>query len=279
MQKIFGLLTAFLLFCFLSLPVLIGGEVNAKEETFGYEIKTIRDQPFAIVLRTQGKAYTMLASALRTEGYIAYFAGEDFTHRKELIMKEFKKIEVKKDTDDIKGIKAVILLQDQHGNIPEDYELVVCLQIRRDLPCLVVYPKLVYKGERPIEMAVNWGIIGDFQYYAYPHDSEVRARKLEVRGLLRGRARRLGRGAYPWVWPTCGGGYGLGIMTVGMLLKNPPEREIVITDVPPKKRLKRGEFMDVPFIFLPTTPEEGGYKPVSSLYEKIKGIEWGMADW
>ena len=98
---------------------------------------------------------------------------------------------------------------------------------------------------------------------------------------MKNRATKLGKGAYPWVWPTSGRGDGLGIMTVGMLEKNPLAREveIVIADVPPKKKLSRGEFMDVPFILLPTTRKEGGYKPVLSLYKNIRNVKWEMEKW
>ncbi len=277
MQKISTLLSVFILATFI---IPAGGRTfAAEEERFGYEIKMVRDKPMAVVLETGGKSYMMMSGALKTEGYLAYFAAQDFTHGKEMIMHEFKEVKVVKDEEDVKGIKTVISLQDMDGRVLPDYELVVSLQINRGYPNLVVYSKLVYKGREPARIGLNWGITGDFQFYVYPEGDEIRARRLEVAAIMRGRATKLGRGAYPWIWPTNGKGDGLGIMTVGMLLKNPLEGEIVITDVPPKRKLSRGEFMDVPFILLPTTKEEGGVKPVRELYERVKRVRWEMADW
>lgn len=276
MQKFSALLNIFIFTTFI---ILTGGRTFAAEERFGFEIKMVRGEPFAVVLETGGNSFVMMSSVLRVGGFLAYFAAQDFTHGKEMIMHEFKEIEVVKDEEDVKGIKTVISLQDLDGRVLPDYKLVVSLQINRGCPSLVVYSKLVYKGREPARIALNWGITGDFRYYVYPKGDEIRARRLEVAKIMRGRATKLGRGAYPWIWPTNGRGDGLGIMTVGMLLNNPLEREIVITDAPPKKKLNRGEFMDIPFILLPTTKEEGGVKPVRKLYERIRGIRWKMADW
>lgn len=265
MRKISTLLSIFILVTFIVLAD--GRTLAAEEERFGYEIKMVKNKPLAVILETGGKSYTMMSSTLSTEGYLAYFAAQDFTHKKEMIMHEFKEVKVVKDEENVKGIKTVISLKDLDNRVLPDYELVVSLQIKRNYPCLVVYSQLLYKGREPARMGLNWGIVSAFQYYIYPEGGKVKARKLEVAGIMKGKATKLGKGAYPWVWPTDGRGYGLGIMTMGMLLKNPREGEIVITDVPPKRKLSRGEFMDVPFILLPTTKKEGGLKPVREVYD------------
>ncbi|HIE44339.1 MAG TPA: hypothetical protein EYP78_06055 [Candidatus Omnitrophica bacterium] len=279
MQKISTILSILFIVVF----VLLQGEriSAAEEEQFGYEIKMVKGKPFAVTLRTDGKRYVVMSTALKVGSYIAYFAAQDFTHRKEMIMNEFKEVKVVVDKEDVKGIKTVISLKTLDNKIVDDYELIVSLQIKRGYPCLAVYSKLVYKGKESAQTGFNWGIIDGFRYYAYPEGGKVKARKLEVAGVMKSKATKLGKGAYPWVWPTSGKGDGLGIMTVGMLAKNPleEEAEIVISDVPPKKKLASGEFMDVPFILLPTTRKEGGYKPMRSLYERVKNLKWEMEEW
>ncbi|MCD6220356.1 hypothetical protein J7K43_08250 [Candidatus Calescamantes bacterium] len=265
---------------FFSLIFLITLPLLSEGKGFTCEIKKDRKgNPIAIIFETHGKKYQMLSSALRADKYLAYFAAEDFKHKKEMVMGEFKEIKIVKDEERIKGVKTFISLKDQNNEEVKDYILQVNLAIRKEFPCLAVYSKLIYKGSETTEAGFNWGISGDFRYYACPERGRIVARKLEVKGVMEKRATKLGKGAYPWVWPTSGKGDGLGIMTVGMLVKNPEEKEIVITDVPPKKRLKKGDFMDVPFILFPTTKEEGGLKALRRFYERVKKVKWEMEDW
>jgi len=267
-----------------SLVLITQRNVVSQEDSFGFEIRQLKGKPFVVSLQTGGEKYHLLAETLKAGPYIAYFAAEDFTQRKDMTMCDFKKIKVVKDEEDIKGIKAVLSLKDKDRKVVPDYDLIICMQITKGLPCLAVYSKLVYNGQRPVEAGLNWGLSGvdkvhQFGYYACPANGKVIARKLETSSLMRGKATKLGKGAYPWVWATPGDGNGLGIMTIGMLMKNPDAYEIAISDVPPKQKLRKGDYMDVSIILLPTTRAQGGYKPVVKLYEDIKDIKWEMENW
>ncbi len=248
------------------------------EEKFALELVKIKDKVEMVRILTKNLRYQAIPQALRLGRYLGYFAAQDFTHKKEMIMKEFKEIQVIKDTPKQKGVKVIYYLQDQNNQRVSDYLLEVNLEVRKEYPCLAMCSRLRYTGEGEALTGLNWGFSDNFRYYVVPEGGKVKAFKIERKGLLSGKATKIGKGAYPWIWFTDGKGKGLGMITDGMLVAGIQEGELQIgvSDAPPKKKLTSGESMEVVFIFLPT---EKGYKPIKEIYSRARSIRWEVDQW
>ena len=261
--------------------IIFWGYNSLPAEEFGYEIRGAKENPSGIFLQTQGKQYVLLGPTIKTEGYLAYFAAQDFTRNIEMVPRKIEEVKVIKDDAATKGLKVTISLVDQNNQLVKDYSLLVCLEVDKKYPCLVVYSKLVYLGSEAISAGFNWGFSDHFKYYVYPEEGKVTARKLETSGALKTQVTKVGKGAYPWIWLTGGKGNGLGISALGMFTKAELEGEmqVALSAAPPTKELSKGESMGVAFILLPTTKQEGAYKRVISFYEEIKRVRWELEKW
>ena len=247
------------------LSLLFLGSAGLAADDFGYKITDSE-----IILKVKNNSYFVEPSVIRAGNYIAYFAGKDSTSKKDMTVGRKKSVKVVVDKPDRKIVQLVCSLKDLKGNILKDYELELNLEIRRDLPCLIMMSKFRYLGGDRVLCVMNWGISGSLEYYSVPERGKVVTRKLPGIGRI---TRRTKIGIKPWIYAHAGKGEGIGLITSGLLGKQ--EDFIYVNYVKgrsQRKRLERGKSMDLFMIFLPI--EKGGTKPIASLYERVKNIQW-----
>lgn len=250
---------------YLVLALLFLGSTFLSADDFGYKIADS-----GVILKTKNNLYIVEPDFIRTGNYLAYFAGKDSTNRKDMTVDKKKRIKVVMDKPDRKIVRLVCSLKDLEGNILKDYELELNLEIRKNLPCLIVMTKFRYLGEDKVLCIMNWGISDSLKYYSVPGRGKVVTMKLPGRGRI---TRRTKIGIKPWIYAHAGKGEGIGLITPGLLGKQ--EDFIYVNYVKgrsQRKRLEKGKSMDLFMIFLPI--EKGGTKPIASLYERVKNIEW-----
>ena len=243
---------------------------NGAEDEFGYKIVKSGEEFWKLVFTTEGNSYEVLSSTVRAGGCLIYFAGKDFTHHRDMMIDNIKELKVIKDEDNRKVVKVYFLLQDLEGKRVPDYSLEVSLEIRKGLPSLEMYSKLRYKGEERALTGLNWGISDGFKYYAIPQKNEVKNYALPQKI---GKFTRTKIGVCPWIYAHGGKGEGLGVITSSLLGKG--EDYIFVNSIPQKKRLGKNESMDVFILVCPVK----GYKPIASLYERVKNIDWDIDKW
>ncbi len=249
----------------LVLALLFLGATFLAADDFGYKITDSE-----IILKVKDNLYIVEPNFIRAGKYLAYFAGKDSTSKKDMMVGKKKRIKVVMDKPDRKIIRLVCSLGDLEGNILKDYELELNLEIRKNLPCLIVMTKFRYLGKDKVLCAMNWGISDSLKYYSVPERGKVVTRKLPGKGRI---TRRTKIGIKPWIYVHAGKGKGIGLITPGLLGKQ--EDFIYVNYVKgrsQRKRLERGKSMDLFMIFLPI--EKGGTKPIASLFERVKNIQW-----
>jgi len=249
----------------LVLALLFLGATFLAADDFGYKITDSE-----VILEVKDNLYIIEPDFIRAGNYLAYFAGKDSTSRKDMTVDKKKRIKVVMDKPDRKIVRLVCSLKDLEGNILKDYELELNLEIRKNLPCLIVMSKFRYLGGDRVLCIMNWGISDSLEYYSVPERGKVITMKLPGRGKI---TRRTKIGIKPWIYAHAGKGEGIGLITPGLLGKQ--EDFIYVNYVQgrsQRKRLERGKSMDLFMIFLPI--EKGGTKPIASLYERVKNIEW-----
>jgi len=194
-----------------------------------------------------------------------YFAAQDFTKNRELIVKKVKEVNVLKDEEKRKIIKATYILGDDKKIYPE-YQLTLFLEIREEFPFLAIYSKFTYNGEGNPECGINWGmesVYEPYKYYTIPQKDKILTYKLE-------KTKKTKIGHANWIFANTGKGEGGGLIAPAVILGK-GEDFIFINSVPPKKKLSKGESIDVFMIFMPI---EKNYKILEELFEKTKTIKW-----
>lgn len=236
---------------------LLFSSVSFAVDRFG--CKTTKEDAF---LYTQGNVYLIQSTSIICSGNMLYFAAKDFTAKKDLIVGKTEKIEVVVDKKDRKIVKITFAMESKKKILPQ-YKLIVYGEIRREFPFLAIYSKFLYLGDKEKHLCgINWGLSSaykPFKYYAIPKGTY----KLE-------KTRKTKIGHANWIFVNTGDGTGAGLIAPAAILGK-GEDFIFINSVPPKKRIKKGESIDVFMIFMPINKN---WKILPQLFEKIKGIKW-----
>lgn len=228
---------------------------------FGYRITPDRD----IYLITEENNFLVQPQSIISNGNMLYFAAQDFTKDRELLIKKTKEIKVIKDEPKRKIIKVVYSLGDEKVEYP-DYSLILYLEIRQEFPFLAIYSKFLYNGSGTSECGINWGMENAYEpyrYYTIPEKGKIVTYKLE-------KTKKTKIGQANWIFANTGKGEGGGLIAPAVILGK-GENFIFINSVPPKKKLSKGESIDVFMIFMPI---QKNYKILEELFEKIKNIKW-----
>ncbi|MCD6408196.1 hypothetical protein J7L87_04000 [bacterium] len=242
-------------------PFLLVSFLTFSAEKFGYRISKDKD----VFLYTQGNIYLVQPQCIISSGNMLYFAAQDFTAKKELLVKKTKKVEVIKDEEEKKIIKTTFILGDNKRDYP-DYELILFLEIRKNFPFLAIYSKFAYNGKERHLCGINWGLESaytPYKYYTIPKKGKILTFKLK-------KTRKTKIGHANWIFANTGKGTGAGLIAPAVILGR-GENFIFINSVPPKKRIKKGETIDVFMIFLPI---DKNFKILEKLYNEVKNIEW-----
>ncbi|MCD6521922.1 hypothetical protein J7K56_04060 [Candidatus Calescamantes bacterium] len=257
---------------FILLIILISF-LSIGEEKFGYEFtKGRKGEIFKITLYAEGVKYDIIPTAIKVENYLLYFAAENLKEKKSMLMDDFKEVKVVRDEENKKDILTLIYLHDGKGHRINDYILQVTFEIWKGYPFLAFYSKLKYMGDKKAKTALNWGIGDHFKYYTIPKGRKVKTFKLQSKGRFSKRKTKIGKVA--WVYAHSGKGYGLGIITPWLVGKG--EDFLFVNPVPQVKYLKKGDTMDV---FILIFPVKGGYKPVQTMFEKLRKVSWDLDRW
>jgi len=102
-----------------------------------------------------------------------------------------------------------------------------------------------------------------YKYYTIPQKDKILTYKLE-------KTKKTKIGHANWIFANTGKGEGGGLIAPAVILGK-GEDFIFINSVPPKKKLSKGESIDVFMIFMPI---EKNYKILEELFEKTKTIKW-----
>ncbi len=228
---------------------------------FGY--RTIANDTFFM---TEGNIFLVQPASIVCSGNMMYFAAQDFTAKKDMIVNKTKNVTVITDEQKRKVVKMTFLLSDEKDNIYNDYELVLFLEIREGFPFLAIFSKFVYNGAGTNECGINWALDSaqePFKYYTIPHKG-----KIETFPLVKTKRTKIGQA--DWIFANKGDGVGGGLIAPGVILGR-GEDFIFINSVPPKKKLSKGQSIDLFMIFMPINKN---FKTLPELYEKIKDIKW-----
>jgi len=246
---------------FLILLILFFYENCISVVKFGYKFTPQND----VYLITEKNNFLVQPQSIISNGNMLYFAAQDFTKNRELIVKRTKELKVIKDEPKRKIIKATYVLGDDKNEYP-DYSLVLFLEIREEYPFLIIYSKFIYNGVGISECGINWAMENAYEpykYYTIPEKGKIMTHKLE-------KTKKTKIGQANWIFANTGKGEGGGLIAPAVILGK-GENFIFINSVPPKKKLSKGESIDVFMIFMPI---EKNYKILNELFEKIKNIKW-----
>ncbi|MCM8818176.1 MAG: hypothetical protein NC915_01670 [Candidatus Omnitrophica bacterium] len=230
-------------------------------EKFGYKFTPEKD----VYLFVQGNGYFVQPQFIISSGNMLYFAAQDFTKNRELLVKKVKEVNVIKDEEKRKVIMAAYFLGDDK-KIYNEYELILFLEIREEFPFLAIYSKFLYKGDGVVECGINWGMESAYEpykYYTIPQKDKIATYKLE-------KTKKTKIGQANWIFANTGEGKGGGLIAPAVILGR-GEDFIFINSVPPKKKISQKESIDVFMIFMPI---EKNFKILEQLYEKVKNIKW-----
>lgn len=252
MKKIISLLLSLLFF----------SSLYAEVPKFGYKI-----QDEDVFLMTEGNVYLVQPISIICKDVMLYFAAQDSTLKRDMVVNKKKEIKVVSDEEGRKVIKATYLLADaQKNTIYKDYELVLFLEIQKGFPFLAIYSKFVYTGTGTSKCAINWAmdsVYEPFKYYTIPVKGKEKTHK-----LVKTRKTKIGQAN--WIFANRGDGTGGGLIAPAAVLGR-GEDFIFLNSVPPKKKLKKGESIDLFMIFVPINKN---YKILPELFEKIKNKKW-----
>jgi len=229
-------------------------------EKFGYKVS--KEDAF---FYTHGNIYLIQSSSIVCDGNMLYFAGRDFTNKKDLISAKTEKVEVVVDEKNRKVVKLTFSLESAKKISPE-YKLIVYGEIRKEFPFLAIYSKFLYLGKESHLCGINWGLSSayeKFKYYTIPKKGKPTTFK-----LVKTRKTKIGQAN--WIFVNNGKGVGAGLIAPAVILGK-GEDFIFINSVPPKKRIKEGESIDVFMIFMPINKN---WKILPDLFNKIKGVKW-----
>jgi hypothetical protein len=228
---------------------------------FGYKFTPEKD----VFLITEENNFLVQPQSIISRGNMLYFAAQDFTKNIELIVKRTKEVKVVKDEPKRKIIRVTYILGDEKNEYT-DYSLVLFLEIREEFPFLAIYSKFIYNGEGTSECGINWAMENAYEpykYYTIPEKGKIMTYKLE-------KTKKTKIGQANWIFANTGEGEGGGLIAPSVILGK-GENFIFINSVPPKKKLSKGESIDVFMIFMPI---EKNYKILEELFEKIKNVKW-----
>lgn len=229
-----------------------------------FECRILGDDVF---LMTEGNTFLIQPISIICKENMLYFAAQDNTLKKEMVVNKAKEVKIVADENEKKIVKATYLLSDAYKDTPfTDYELVMFYEIQQGLPFLAIYSQFVYTGSGTNECAINWAldsVYEPYKYYTIPHKGkEVTSKLVKTRKTKIGQAN--------WLFANRGDGYGGGLIAPAAMLGR-GEDFIFLNSVPPKKKLKKGESLDLFMIFVPITKN---YKILPELFEKIKDKKW-----
>ncbi|MBN1444502.1 MAG: hypothetical protein JW957_00140 [Candidatus Omnitrophica bacterium] len=250
------------IFCLLLVSCLLLLSKSSAASKFSFRISG--EDVFFIT--ENNSMFLVQPSSIICNGNMLYFAAQDFTAKKDLTVEKTKDIKVIVDEENRKVAKATFLLADDKKGVQRDYELVLFLETRKEFPFLVIYSKFVYTGSGTNECGINWAVDSThdpFKYYTIPQKGENKAVPLV-------KTRRTKIGQANWIFVHNGKGVGAGIIAPAAVLGR-GEDFIFLTSVPPKKKLKRGESLDVFIIFMPINKN---FKTLPEIFERIKTIKW-----
>ena len=110
---------------------------SAQPPRFDYRI--VRDDVFFMV---GNNTFLVQPVSIVSGGSMVYFAAQDFTGKRNLIVNRTKDIKVITDEKNRKVVRVTFLLgDDEKNNVYNDYELVLFLEIREGMPFLAIYSK------------------------------------------------------------------------------------------------------------------------------------------
>lgn len=229
---------------------------------FGYKI-----QGEDVFFMTEGNTFLVQAVSIICKENMLYFAAQDITLKRDMIVNKVKEIKVIVDEQERKVVRATYLLADaKTEKVYNDYELVLFMEIQKGMPFLAIYSKFVYTGAGVSECAINWAldsVYEPFKYYTIPGKT-----KEETYKLVKTKKTKIGQAN--WIFANRGDGTGGGLIAPAAILGR-GEDFIFLNSVPPKKKLKRGEFIDIFMIFVPI---EKNYKILQEIFEKVKDKKW-----
>lgn len=252
--------------------LLLSGQalVSQEKKEGGEEVKGkkfgVRVSKEDVIFYTEGNFYLIQAESINAGGNILYFAAQDFSGRKELLVKKMTGAELTTDTEDRKVVKVTFALGDDK-QIQPDYKLVLFTEIRKGQPYLAIYSKFMYEGSDEHTCGINWGMenayeANKYQYYTIPKEGKEATYKLK--GGMKNKI-----GYAKWLYAHDGKGSGAGLICPALLGKG--EDFIFVNAVPQKKALKKGLSMDVFMVFMSI---QKNYKVLDSIYQQISGINW-----
>lgn len=250
-------LSVFIFFLLLSSALISSSGANR----FGY--RTVINDVFFM---TEGNMFLVQPESIVCSGNMIYFAAQDATAKKDLIVNKTKNIAVVVDENARKVVKMTFLLSDDKNTVYNDYELVLFLEIREGFPFLAMLSKFVYTGSGTRECGINWALDSahePFKYYTIPHKGEIKTFPLV-------KTKRTKIGQANWIFANKGDGVGGGLIAPAAILGR-GEDFIFLNSVPPKKKLSKGESIDLFMIFVPINKD---FKILPELFEKIKSIKW-----
>ncbi len=204
-------------------------------------------------------------SSIICNGNMLYFAARDFTAKKDMTVEKTKDVKVVIDEENRKVVKATFLLADDKKTVCKNYELVLFLETRREFPFLAIYSEFVYTGTGTNECGINWAVDSThtpFKYYTIPQGANQAVPLVKTKRTKIGQAN--------WIFVHNGQGTGAGIIAPAAFLAR-GEDFVFLTGVPPKKKLSRGQSLDVFMIFMPINKN---FKTLPETFEKIKNLKW-----
>jgi len=253
MKKLYG---------FMVISCLLFSSILTAASRFAYRISG--EDVFFIT--ENNSVFLVQPASIVCSGNMLYFAAQDFTAKKDFIVAKTKDIKVIIDEKNRKVVKETFLLADDKNKVSSDYELVLFLEIRQEFPFLAIYSKCVYTGSGIHECGVNWGLASahePFKFYTIPQKGENKTYPLVE-------TKRTKIGQTNWIFANTGEGIGAGLIAPAAILGRGKDF-IFLNSVPPKKKLGKGESIDIFMIFLPVNKN---YKILPELFEKIKNIKW-----
>ncbi|MCX8082705.1 MAG: hypothetical protein N3D17_04850 [bacterium] len=250
-----------IIFLFFS-SLLLSAPSSQKTTKFEYRI-----QGEDVFFTTEGNIFLVQPVSIICKDNMLYFAAQDITAKRDLIVSKTKEVKNIIDQEDRKVVKVTYLLADANNNaIYKDYELVLFLEILKGYPFLAISSKFTYTGNGVNECAINWAldsIYEPFKYYTIPGKT-----KEETYKLVKTKKTKIGQAN--WIFANIGDGTGGGLIAPAAILGR-GEDFIFLNSVPPKKKLRKGESIDLFMIFLPINKN---YKILGEIFEKIKNRKW-----
>ncbi|MGB9678135.1 MAG: hypothetical protein ACPLZ9_05890, partial [Candidatus Ratteibacteria bacterium] len=169
---------------------------------FGYKFTPEKD----VYLITEKNNFFIQPQSIISNGNMLYFAAQDFTKNRELVVKKTKEVKVIKDEPKRKIIKVTYSLGDDKNEYP-DYSLILFLEIRKEFPFLAIYSKFQYNGNELSECGINWAMENAYEpykYYTIPEKGKIMTYKLE-------KTKKTKIGHANWIFANTGKGEGGGL--------------------------------------------------------------------